>query len=117
MEIRKLTANDYDGLLDLLNGVFANKYKRAMDFLCEQPKMWVRDEEHMNKHVGVFEDGRLVSVVGIYPLHLNILGKELLFATTGNVATLPVYEGRGYFTKLFSIAMEDRKSTRLNSSH
>lgn len=107
MEIRKLTANDYDGLLDLLNGVFANKYKRAMDFLSEQPKMWVHDEEHMNKHVGVFEDGRLVSVVGIYPLHLNILGKELLFATTGNVATLPEYEGRGYFTKLFSIAMEE----------
>ncbi len=107
MEIRRLTADDYDRLLSLLNGVFAAKYKRDMDFLNEQPKMWQRDDEHMQKHIGIFENGYLVSVVGIYPLKVNILGEELLFATTGNVATLPGYEGRGYFTKLFSIAMDE----------
>ena len=107
MEIRILNKDDYDELLNLLNGVFANKYGRPMDFLSEQPRMWKRDDEHMGKHVGVYEDGHLVSVVGIYPLPVVIAGERLTFATTGNVATHPAYEGRGYFTKLFSIAMEE----------
>ncbi len=107
MEIRRLTASDYDELLEMLNYTFGHKYGRAMDFVAEQPKMWVRDEEHMQKHFGVFEDGRLCSVVGLYPLKVYILGKELLFATTGNVATLPEYEGRGYFSKLFPLVMEE----------
>lgn len=107
MEIRKLTESDYDELLELLNSVFANKYGREMDFLSEQPKMWRRDDEHMSRHTAVFEDGKMVSVVGVYPLPTVIAGEELLFATTGNVATRPEYEGRGYFTKLFSDAMNE----------
>ncbi len=107
MEIRCLTAKDYDELLYVLNYTFGYKYKREMDFLKEQPKMWVREEEYMKKHIGVFEDGKLVSVIGIYPLPVKILGKKFLFATTGNLATLPEYEGRGYFRKLFDAAMEE----------
>lgn len=107
MEMRRLTVNDYDALLELLNFTFATKYGRAMDFLNEQPKMWVRDDEHMQKHIGIFEDGRLVSVVGIYPLPAKIDGTPILFATTGNVATHPEYEGRGYFTKIFSEIMAE----------
>ena len=109
MEIRRLKADDYDELLSLLNGVFANKYGREMDFLSEQPRMWKRDDASMGKHIAVFEDGRMVSVVGIYPLPVFIGNEKLNFATTGNVATLPEYEGRGYFTKLFSMAMEEVK--------
>ena len=107
MEMRKLTTKDYDELLELLNHTFANKYGRDMDFLNEQPKMWVKDDEHMGNHVGVFEDGRLVSVVGIYPLPAKIDGTDILFATTGNVATHPEYEGRGYFSKAFSEIMTE----------
>lgn len=107
MDIRKLTAEDYDSLLNLLNTVFATKYGRDMDFLCEQPRMWKRDDEAMGKHTGVFEGGKLVSVVGVYPLPVKIGDEKLLFATTGNVATLPEYEGRGYFTKLFTLAMTE----------
>ena len=80
---------------------FGNKYKRPMDFLSELPKMWGRDDEHMGKHIGVFEDGKLCSVVGIYPLKTFIDGEEFLFATTGNVATLPEYEGRGYVGRAY----------------
>ena len=106
MEIRTLNKNDYDALLSLLNASFAAVRTRPVDFLRGQPKMWVRDDAHMGRHIGLFEDGRLVSVVGIYPLTLHVGDKVLRFATTGNVATLPEYAGRGYFTKLFSLAME-----------
>jgi len=107
MEIRWLNAKDYDELLGMLNSVFANKYGRDMDFLNEQPKMWVRDDRHMEKHLGVFEDGVLAAVIGIYPLPLRVGDEVLLFATTGNVATRPEYEGRGYFTLLFDRLMKE----------
>ena len=106
MEIRTLCVHDYDALLSLLNQSFATVRNRPVDFLRGQPKMWVRDDAHMEKHLGLFEDGRLVAVVGIYPLDLRVGDTVLRFATTGNVATLPEYAGRGYFSKLFSLAME-----------
>lgn len=105
MEMRWLRADDYDELLSMLNATFANKYGREVDFLTAQPKMWVRDDEHMGRHLGIFEDGKLVSVAGIYPLPTVIAGERCMFMTTGNVATMPGYEGRGYFTKIFSELM------------
>ncbi len=107
MEIRRLKKEDYEELLLMLNESFAAVRNRPVDFLRGQPKMWVKDDEHMVRHLGLFEDGRLCSVVGIYPLPLRVGDKLLHFATTGNVATLPGYAGRGYFTKLFSMAMEE----------
>lgn len=107
MEIRRLKKEDYDALLNLLNTSFAAVRDRPVDFLRGQPKMWVRDDEHMARHIGLFEDGRLCAAVGIYPLPLRVGDTLLRFATTGNVATLPEYAGRGYFTKLFSLAMEE----------
>lgn len=107
VEIRKLNKDDYDQLFEVLTKTFENKYKRPVYFDKEQPKMWIRDDEHMAKHTGVFEDGKLVSVVGVYPLPLVIDGEKFMLYTTGNVATLPEYEGKGYFTKLFNMAMQE----------
>lgn len=107
MEIKRLTVDHYDELLEMLNHTFGHKYGRTMDFVAEQPKMWVRDNEHMNRHLAIFEDGKLVSVTGVYPLPTRIGGIPCLLATTGNVATLPEYEGRGYFNAIFSEAMNE----------
>lgn len=106
-EVRKLKKDDYDELFEVLTKTFENKYKHPMYFDREQPKMWVRDDEHMGRHTGVFEDGKLVSVVGVYPLPLVIDGEKFMLYTTGNVATLPGYEGKGYFTALFKMAMQE----------
>ena len=107
MELRKLNASDYDELLELLNKVFTKQNHRPMDFLKELPKMWVRDDKHMGYHTGIFEEGKLVSVAGCYPLPLRIGDTSLLFATTGNVATLPEYEGRGCFNTIFEEIMKE----------
>ena len=107
VEIRKLNKDDYDELFEVLTKTFENKYKRPVYFDKEQPKMWIRDDEHMARHTGVFEDGKLVSVVGVYPLPLVIDGEKFMLYTTGNVATLPEHEGKGYFTKLFNMAMQE----------
>lgn len=109
VEIRKLKKEDMDELFALLNDTFGHKYGRAMHFDLEQPKMWIRDDLHMERHIAAFEDGKMVSVVGIYPLPCVIGGEEFLFCTTGNVATLPAYEGKGYFSRLFPMAVEEAK--------
>ena len=107
MIVKRLCAEHYDELLDVLNRTFTRQNKREMDFLTELPRMWVRSDEYMGKHIGVFEDGKLCAVMGIYPLPVKICGISLQFATTGNVATLPEYEGRGYFSALFTFAMRE----------
>ena len=54
MELRRLKAEDYDSLLDLLNKVFSIKNQRQVDFEKDLPKMWARTDEQMGKHFGVF---------------------------------------------------------------
>ena len=109
VEIRKLKKDDMEELFALLNTTFGTKYGRPMHFDLEQPKMWVKDDLHMERHIAVFEDGRMAAVVGIYPLPAVIGGEKLLFCTTGNVATLPQYEGKGYFSKIFPLAIEEAR--------
>lgn len=110
MEIKRLTLEHYDEMRPLLNYVFGHKYRRPMDFERHLPKMWIKDDERMmNCHFGAFEGGKLCGVVGAYPLPLHIGDTKLLFATTGNVATLPEYEGKGIFSTLFGCAMQELK--------
>ena len=98
MEIRRLSTEHYDELLALLNCVFGRKSGAPVDFLSVQPKMWVRDDEHMRCHFGAFEDGKLCAVVGIYPLRTVIDGTPFLFATTGNVPPIPTARGADILT-------------------
>lgn len=105
MEIVRLKAEDYDELLALYNLVFTKQNQRLMDFTKELPRMWVPDDEHMGKHFAVKENGKICAVLGIYPLHTNIMGEKLTFSTVGNVATHPEFEGRGYMKALMKQAM------------
>lgn len=70
-------------LLDLLNFAFGTKYGCKMDFIAEQPKIRVSIDEYMSKHIGVLEDSKLVSVLGVYSLPVKILSKKFLFITNG----------------------------------
>ena len=106
MEIKRLKKENYDELISLLNLVFSKQNKCAMDFEKELPNMCIKDEMHMRKHVGLFVDDKLVSVVGVYPLPTRVLNSEVNFCTVGNIATHPDYEGNGYMNILLNRAME-----------
>ena len=106
MEIRRLKKENYDELISLLNLVFSKQNNCVMDFEKELPNMCIKDDEHMRKHVGLFVENKLVSVVGVYPLPTKVLNSEINFCTVGNVATHPDYEGRGYMNALLNSAME-----------
>lgn len=116
MELVRLNGQDYEEWLQVLNAVFSRKNNRPMDFQKELPKMCVPDDRHMGKHLAVKEDGKIVSVVGIYPIPVAVGGEELLFSTVGNVATLPEYEGRGYMQLLLEKAMEELENIGADAS-
>lgn len=107
MEIVRLKKDDYDELIALLNGAFSRKNNREMDFEKDLPKMCVRDDLHMRRHLGVKENGKLVAVLGVYPLPTVIGGEEVLFSTVGNIATHWDYTGKGYMSLLLDEAMKE----------
>ncbi len=104
-EIERLTAADYDELLEFLNVSFEHYGERSFDKAL--PAMWHRDDEHMGKHLAIRDGGKIVAAMGIYPLRTVIAGHELVFATTGNVATLPEYRGKGHMKALMTAAMAE----------
>lgn len=116
MEIRRVKAEEYDMLLELLNVTFGNHNKRETHFDMELPIMWKRDDEHMGKHFAAYENGKMVAALGVYPLPVNILGNELLFSTMGNVATHPDFEGRGYMKALMKEAMTELENIGADAS-
>ena len=115
MEIKRLKKENYDELISLLNLVFSKQNNCVMDFERELPNMCVRDDTHMRKHIGLFLDNRLVSVVGVYPLPTKVLDSEIKFCTVGNVATHPDFEGRGYMSLLLERAMEIVKEEKYDA--
>lgn len=115
MEIKRLKKENYDELISLLNLVFSKENKCEMDFEKELPNMCLRDDAYMRKHVGLFVDNKLVSVVGVYPLPTKVLDAEVNFCTVGNVATHPDYEGHGYMNILLNSAMEIVKEEKYDA--
>ena len=107
MEIVRLKKENYDELIGLLNLVFSIKNNKEMSFEAELPKMCVRDDEHMGRHFGIFENGMLVAAIGAYLLPVTIAGEKLLFSTVGNIATHPDYQGKGYMNMLIERAMQE----------
>ncbi len=105
-EVVRLTGADYEQAIDSLDLVFSQR-DRPHRFETALPRMCVPDDEHMGRHFAVKVDGRIVSMLGVYPLPVVIAGERFLFSTTGNVATKYRYEGRGYAHRLLNRAMEE----------
>ena len=116
MELRRLTAADYDDLLTLLNQVFTRHNGCQQDFEKQLPKMCVRDDAHMGKHLGIFEENQLVACIGVYPLETVVAGEKLLFSTMGNIATHWEHTGKGYMSKLIDAAMVELKTMGADAS-
>ncbi len=114
MIVQRLGKENYDEIIGLMNAVFSRKNGREMNFELELPKMCVRDEESMRKHFGIFEDGKLVSCIGVYPFETMVYGQKLLFATMGNLVTHWDYEGKGYMTALLKRATQELTDLDVN---
>ncbi len=116
MQIKSLKAENYKQLISLLNAVFEKKNGVYTNFERDLPKMCVCDNEHMANHLGIFDRDKLVAVLGVYLIPTIIASEELLFATVGNIAVDPSYEGKGYMSILLDKAMEVLKEKKVDVS-
>jgi len=107
IEIRRMKKGDAEACFGMMNLVFKQAKPGHPDFQDILPKMTIDDDEHMNKHFGLYADGKLCAVLGVYPLPVRVGGIELLGSTVGNVATHPDETGKGYMTKLLAVAMDE----------
>lgn len=114
MAVQRLGKENYDEIIQLMNQVFGHRNGRDTDFERELPKMCVRDDEHMRKHFGVFEDGKLVACLGVYPYETVVAGQKMIFATTGNIVTHWDYEGRGYMGQMLDCAMQELEDCKVD---
>jgi len=104
--VERLNQNDYEEVLQVLNASF-DTVDPGADFEKKLPIMWTREHDYMKKHFGVREDGKIMALLGVYPLPVKIGDQELLFATVGNVATLPQARGKGYMKMLMEEALKE----------
>ena len=74
--VERLTEKDYAEVLEVMNTSFTTPTHVA-DFEKHLPIMWTREHDYMSRHFGVRENGKLIAVVGVYPLPVNIAGHEL----------------------------------------
>lgn len=106
MYAERLSPNDRDEILHVLNQAFSNSTHTA-DFERNLPIMWTGEHDYSSRHIGVRENGRLVALLGVYPLPVKIAGHDLLFSTVGNVATLQEARGKGFMKLLMDAAMQE----------
>lgn len=104
--VERLTEKDYAEVLEVMNTSFTTPTHVA-DFEKHLPIMWTREHDYMSRHFGVRENGKLIAVVGVYPLPVNIAGHELLFSTVGNIGTLQEARGKGCMKALMDAAMQE----------
>lgn len=114
-ELVRLKAEDYESAIDFLDLVFS-QHSAPHHFETRLPRMCIPDDEHMGKHFAIKYNGRIVSMLGVYPLPVVIGGERFLFSTSGNVATHHRYEGRGYAHRLLAAAMEELKRIDADAS-
>lgn len=114
-ELRHLHAGEMQALSRLLNTAFTGD-PDSRHFEDGLPKMWVDDEEHMARHIAIFEDGVMAGAVGIYPYDARIGEKTLRFATVGNIGVLREYRGRGYMQQLMEAAMDALAAQKIDVS-
>ena len=107
VEVERLTASDYDEFIPFLNNVFTLAHGRKEDFEKFFPKMCIRDDEHMGKHLAIKKNGKIVSALGVYSLPAKFCGEDIMFSTVGNIATHPDEEGNGYMSILINEAMRE----------
>ncbi len=113
-KVEKLKKDDYDNLLEFLNISFDRLNERSFDRFL--PAMWRRNDEIMQKNFGIKKDGKIIAVMGVYPLKANICGKEVLFATTGNVAVDPEYRNLGLMKQLMTFAAQELEAQNIDAA-
>lgn len=104
----KGSSTDYEAIVDLANYVFSHDYQKH-DFPTLLPKLYEKGVNTSECHYLAKLDGKIIAMVGSFPMSANIMGKELRVAGIGTVAVHPYHRGHGYMTTLMNTAVDDMK--------
>ncbi|MGL5314113.1 MAG: GNAT family N-acetyltransferase [Peptostreptococcaceae bacterium] len=115
VEILKANSNDYEELIDFINYVFSHS-SSSVDFPTLLPKLYKKDNDTMNNHYLVKENGKIKSVVGSFPMEYEVLGERFSVAGIGSVSVHPYSRGCGYMKKLMNMAIDDMKNENVDIS-
>lgn len=112
VEVERLQAKDYDEILAVLNESFTHKEfstetPHQADFRANLPIMWTGEHDYASRHLAIKENGKIISLLGVYPLPTMVAGEEIMLGTIGNVASLPSGRGKGYMKHLMGKALEE----------
>lgn len=104
-------SEDLNEILQVLNYSFSFKethpdIDEKSDFEANLPIMWTGEHDYGSKHIGIRENGKIVSLLGVYPLPTVIAGKEILMGTIGNVGSIREARGKGYMKQIMTAALE-----------
>ncbi|MBQ8508283.1 MAG: GNAT family N-acetyltransferase [Clostridia bacterium] len=108
MELKHLTVNDFDAVVELLDGVFSRKYGRETRFAKLFPRIFTAPRaDMMNAHIGAFEGGRLIGTAAMYPIDYVVGGQHIRLIANGNVAVHEDFRGRGVMSVMLDRINEE----------
>ncbi|MBS0198235.1 MAG: GNAT family N-acetyltransferase [Planctomycetes bacterium] len=100
--LTQLCATDFDEAISHLNLVFGDP-----DFAALLPRLYQPSDEHMSCNYAIRRDGRIVAIVGLFPISWVVAGEHLRLAGVGGVSVHPEHRGRGYMRVLMDAVMGD----------
>ncbi len=97
VEIRQARPDERDALLSVANTSFSRP-DRAFDFASLLPYCFI--EQRIGDHWLYLQDGKILGLVGSYPLTVRMNGVDFRTAGVGQVSTLPEARGAGVMSGL-----------------
>lgn len=102
-QIGKGTPSQYGELIDFGNMVFRKDFKALL------PKLYDNRPETAAEHYVIEENGKVRAMVGSFPMTLYVNGEALSMRGIGTVSVHPYDQGKGYMSKLMSLAVGEAK--------
>ncbi len=113
--IERLAVSDYEEMLDFLDFVFSREGE-PHDFRNLLPTIYRPTPERMSSHLVVRRQGRIQSLVGVYPIQMHVGPVRLAGATVGAVSTHPDCRGQGMMRALMNHAVDWMQAERIQFS-
>jgi len=114
VEYLKADANDFDGLIDLIDLVFSNSSPTRFESLL--PAQYKERNFMSGANYAVKEDGKIVASVGAYPVDYNVCGDNIKVSAITAVAVHSRTRSKGYMKKLMDMALNDMREDKVDLS-
>ncbi|MCL5674455.1 MAG: GNAT family N-acetyltransferase [Candidatus Omnitrophica bacterium] len=106
MKTLRAKKTGYDEIQRFLEEAYGHSYNF---FPNNYPHVWTKDTIQYENTFIIKEDGRIASLVRLFPLKLLINGVKIKVGGIGGVSTLYEHRGKGYMSTLMNAVIEQMK--------